>query len=61
MNGYHNRLTYNFCVILDNEERSFESGFCPIKGFLELVNEGVMDRNDIDDILWSEVYERYDL
>jgi len=61
MNGYYNTLTYNFCVILDNEEQSFESGFCPIKRFLELVNEGVMDRNDIDDILWSEVFERYDL
>jgi len=61
MNGYHNRLTYNFCVILDNEEWSFESGFCSIKRFLELVNEGVMDRNDIDNILWSEVFERYDL
>ena len=61
MHGYHNTLTYNFCVILDNEERSFESGFCPIKRFLELVNEGVMDRTDIDNILWSEVFERYDL
>lgn len=61
MNGYHNTLTYNFCVILDNEERTFERGFCPIKRFLELVNEGVMDRNDIDDILWSEVLDRYDL
>ena len=61
MNGYHNTLTYNLCVILDNEEGSFEIGFCPITRFLELVNEGVMDRNDIDDILWSEVLDRYDL
>lgn len=59
MNGYHNRITYNFCVILDNEESSFESGFCPIKRFLELVDKGIMDRNDIDDICWSEVFERY--
>lgn len=61
MNGYTNRLTYIFCVILDNEESSFELGFCPIRRFIELEDEGFMDRNDIDDICWSEVFERYNL